>query len=77
MNTIRVRAKCSVPGCQSKRDEVAFIGNVCLLCLMFLRGLTDYPVSQAAKNAERRKRMRELVTKAQELEKQLKGDEPS
>jgi transcriptional regulator of met regulon len=77
MNTIRIRARCSVPGCPSRRGEVAFVGNVCMLCLMFLRSLTDQPLSQAAKNAERRRKMRDLVTKAQELDRQLKGEEPS
>ena len=77
MNTIRVRANCSVPGCQSKRCDGGFIGNVCIPCLMFLRGMTDYPASQAARNAERRKKTRSLTMKAQELDRQLKGDEPS
>ena len=76
MNIIRVRAKCSVPGCPSRRGEVAFMGNVCILCLMFLRGLTDQAHSQAALNAERRRKARDMTLRAQELDKQLK-EEPS
>ena len=75
MTTIRVKAKCSVPGCQSRRGEVAFMGNVCLLCLMFLRGLTEQSFSQAARNAERRRKARDLTMMAQELNRQL--EEPS
>ena len=77
MNTIRVRAKCSVPGCPNSREEWAFIGNVCVPCRMFLFGLTHEAYSQAARNAERRMKTRDLTMRAQELDRQLKGEEPS
>ena len=76
MNTIRFKLKCSVPGCPNERTQGTFIGNTCMPCLMFLRGLTDQPFSQAARNAERRRKARELTMRAHELNRQL-GDEPS
>jgi len=62
---------------RSNRCEGGFVGNVCIPCLMFLRGLTDHPTSQAARNAMRRRKARDLTMRAQDLDKQLKGEEPS
>ena len=57
MKTIRLRTKCSVPGCSMTRSRREFIGNLCVDCHAFLRGnpVGVATISQAFKNAIRRK----------------------
>lgn len=47
--------KCKVPGCENRKSEGGFHGNLCTPCWLYLRGTSSgYTPSQAEANATRR-----------------------